>query len=124
MRRGHSQAQSHPARDISKPRTVAIFLDEIGDLPLEMQAKLLRVIEERQVVRVGNTQPVSVDVRLLAATNVDLKMAVETSAFREDLSLLVRIFLDRFSTEHNLPPREMPNGVLGRLIAYSWPGGG
>jgi DNA-binding NtrC family response regulator len=120
-----------------------LFLDEIGDLPLEMQAKLLRVIEERQVVRVGNTQPVSVDVRLLAATNVDLKKAIETSKFREDLyhrlnvlkiilpslrerrddiALLVRIFLDRFTAEHNLEHREMPPDVLSRLTGYNWPG--
>jgi sigma-54 dependent transcriptional regulator len=62
-----------------------IFLDEIGDLPLPLQVKLLRVIQERQVVRVGSRQPLPVDVRIVAATNVNLQNAVEEGRFREDL---------------------------------------
>jgi DNA-binding NtrC family response regulator len=62
-----------------------VFLDEIGDMPQSMQVKLLRVIEERSLLRVGGTQPISVDIRMVAATNKDLNKEVETGAFRKDL---------------------------------------
>jgi transcriptional regulator with PAS, ATPase and Fis domain len=62
-----------------------VFLDEIGDMPQTMQVKLLRVIEERSLLRVGGTQPISVDIRIVAATNKDLNKEVETGAFRKDL---------------------------------------
>jgi transcriptional regulator with PAS, ATPase and Fis domain len=62
-----------------------VFLDEIGDMPPSMQVKLLRVIEERSLLRVGGTEPVKVDIRIVAATNKDLTKEVETGRFRKDL---------------------------------------
>ena len=62
-----------------------VFLDEIGDLPLHMQVKLLRVLQQRRIVRVGGTETVNLDVRIIAATNKDLKQMVKEGRFREDL---------------------------------------
>src|SRR5690606_14521012 len=63
----------------------SIFLDEIGELSLSMQAKLLRVLQENEIVRVGGTKPISIDVRIIAATNVNLEKAIENHSFRKDL---------------------------------------
>ena len=69
-----------------------IFLDEVGELPLEMQAKLLRVLQEQELERLGGTQTIKVDVRVVAATNRDLSEAVRTGAFRADLFYRLNIF--------------------------------
>ena len=120
-----------------------IFLDEIGDLPAAAQAKLLRVLQEREVLRVGGIRPVPVDVRVIAATNRDLEDCMQSGAFRadlyyrlsvfpialpplrsrsEDIPALVEHFVRHFAArQHTRVPRLDP-GVLQALTAYSWPG--
>jgi DNA-binding NtrC family response regulator len=120
-----------------------LFLDEIGDLALEAQAKLLRTLEDREVRRLGSIQPVPVDVRLLTATNTNLEAALKTRRFREDLyyrikiftiaiaplrertediPLLVRVFLDRFATENHIEPKGITPDALAALMTFPWPG--
>ncbi|WP_374088472.1 sigma-54 interaction domain-containing protein [Methylomicrobium lacus] len=84
-----------------------LFLDEVGDLPLGLQAKLLRVLQEREVVRVGSRQPVPVDVRIVAATNVNLEEAVAASHFRADLYYRFNV-----ATIHLSPLRDRPGDIL------------
>ena len=120
-----------------------LFLDEIGELPLEMQVKLLRVLQERQVDRVGGMRPIPVDVRLVAATNVDLDKAVKEGRFRsdlyyrlnvmpldlpplrervEDIPLLVEHFLERFNERLGRTVRRVDPGAMAALLAHPWPG--
>jgi transcriptional regulator with GAF, ATPase, and Fis domain len=120
-----------------------LFLDEIGDLPLAIQAKLLRVLEERRFERVGGTQSIDVDVRIVVATNRNLQKLVEEKLFREDLYfrvsavpmtipplrdrgedvlLLANHFLDKFSREFGKPGLELSEGARDRLLHYRWPG--
>jgi two-component system, NtrC family, response regulator AtoC len=119
-----------------------IFLDEIGELPLEAQVKLLRVLQEGEVHRLGATNPVKVDVRIIAATHRDLSAMVEDEAFREDLYyrlavVVLRIpplrerredipeidtLFQRAKERHGLLDVRMASAVHQRLIAYSWPG--
>jgi transcriptional regulator with PAS, ATPase and Fis domain len=119
-----------------------IFLDEISELPLALQVKLLRVLQERTFERVGASKPITVQVRLIAATNRDLERAVAEGEFRgdlyyrlkvvpihipplrerrEDIPLLVDHFLKRFRQEHQKPATIMPD-ALARLVEYHWPG--
>ncbi len=119
------------------------FLDEIGDLNPSLQAKLLRVIEEKQFERVGGTQRIEVDVRFVLATNKDLKKMVEGSRFREDLyyrisvfpiilpplrerkediSLLIQHFIKKFSIETKKQIDSISTSALKKIMDYSWPG--
>jgi DNA-binding NtrC family response regulator len=121
----------------------SLFLDEIGELPLATQAKLLRVLEERRFERVGGTQSIDVDLRLIVATNRNLSRLVEEKLFREDLYfrisavpltipalrdrgedilLLAAHFLDKFSREFSKPGLELAPAAKQRLLHYRWPG--
>ena len=121
---------------------VTLFLDEIGDMPLEMQVKLLRALQQREVKPVGSTERSSINVRIVAATNRDLDFVIKKGAFRQDLyfrlnvvqvklpplrerkgdiPLLVASFLEKFSNPSD-PPREMTEDATRRLMAYDWPG--
>jgi transcriptional regulator with GAF, ATPase, and Fis domain len=120
-----------------------LLLDEIGDLPLHLQVKLLRVLQEREVVRVGSRRPIPVDVRLIAATNVDLEAAVQAKRFREDLFFrlnvasvrlpplrerpgdiepLARHFLDVYKAKLGRADLSLGPDALRRLIQHPWPG--
>jgi len=120
-----------------------LFLDEIGDLPLPLQAKILRALEERRFERVGGTALVTVDVRLVAATNRGLRAAIAARRFREDLffrlsvfpitvpplrdrgndiPLLARYFVDRFCRDLKKKPLTLGPAALEALQAYRWPG--
>src|SRR4029453_9889428 len=120
-----------------------IFLDEIGELPLELQSKLLRVIQEGEFERLGSSKTIEVDVRIIAATNRNLKMAVEQGAFREDLWYrlnvfpitvpplrdrkedipgLVEHFVRRFSQKVGKEISSISPGCLRILQDYAWPG--
>ncbi len=120
-----------------------VLLDEVGDISQELQTKLLRFLQERDFERVGGTKPISVDVRIIAATNRDLETAVRDGRFREDLyhrlnvvpitlpplrerrediPALAHFFLERFSRETKKPFTEIAPDALARLTAYGWPG--
>ena len=120
-----------------------LFLDEIGDLPLPLQAKILRVLEEKQFERVGGTQSLHVDVRIVAATNRQLKQRVSERQFREDLYfrlsvfpivipplrergddvlILARHFVDKFCRDLNKSPLTFAPAALDDLRTYTWPG--
>jgi len=120
-----------------------LFLDEIGTMGLDTQAKILRVLQDRKFMHLGGVQEVQVDVRIIAATNVDLKQLVKEGKFREDLyyrlnvisvnlpplrnrmedvPLLVTHFLARFSEENGLPTRHFSAEAMRPLLNYGWPG--
>lgn len=120
-----------------------IFLDEIGEVSLNVQAKLLRVLQEKEIVRVGDAKSVPVDVRVIAATNIDLEEAVATGKFREDLYYRIRVIplyipplrerreeipalarhlLRKYNQEYGRMVEDIAPEVLETLQGYSWPG--
>src|SRR6187397_1982851 len=99
-----------------------LFLDEVGDLPLELQAKLLRAIQEGEIERVGGAKPIKTDFRLIAATNVDLEKAVKEGRFREDLYELARFFLNSYKTRFRKGIQGISDSTLKILSSYWWPG--
>ncbi len=120
-----------------------LFLDEIGDLRLDLQAKLLRAIQEGEIERVGGAKPIRTNFRLVVATNVDLEKAVRDGRFREDLYYrinvipirmpplrervedlpeLARLFLERYRVKFRKPVRGLSDSALKILASYWWPG--
>ncbi|HMB53555.1 MAG TPA: sigma-54 dependent transcriptional regulator, partial [Thermoanaerobaculia bacterium] len=121
----------------------SIFFDEIGNIPLDTQAKLLRVIQEREFMRLGGVDVMKADVRIIAATNADLEEEVAAASFREDLyyrlnvitvhlpplrkrsediPLLANHFLTRYAEENDKPLHQVAPPAMGLLIDYHWPG--
>ncbi|MES2387508.1 MAG: sigma-54 dependent transcriptional regulator [Bacteroidota bacterium] len=120
-----------------------IFLDEIGEMPMHLQAKILRVLQEREVVRIGSNTAVKLDVRVIVATHRNLAEEVKAGNFRQDLYyrllglpilmpplrerdndvlVLARFFLDQFCKESRLPNLKISNAAAAKLKKYSWPG--
>ncbi len=119
-----------------------LFLDEIGDMPMEAQTRLLRVLQQGEYTTVGGRTPIKTDVRIIAATNKDLRILIQQGLFREDLFFrlnvvplrlpplrermedvpdLIRHFFDQVERE-GLPPKQLDQGALDRLKRYRWPG--
>jgi transcriptional regulator with GAF, ATPase, and Fis domain len=120
-----------------------VFLDEIGEIAPALQVKLLRVLQEREFERIGGTRPISVDIRLIAASNKDLAEAVKAGSFRrdlyyrlnvvtltmpplrdrkEDIPLLARFFVEKHSAKCKVRPKEVSSQTMARLLNYDWPG--
>jgi DNA-binding NtrC family response regulator len=120
-----------------------LFLDEIGTMSLDTQSKILRVLQDRKFMHLGGVQEIQVDVRIIAATNINLRQMVQEGRFREDLfyrlnvisidlpplrqrrediPLLVQHFLKKYSEENDLPLRRITTEALRPLLGYSWPG--
>ncbi|MBL7684689.1 MAG: sigma-54-dependent Fis family transcriptional regulator, partial [Deltaproteobacteria bacterium] len=123
--------------------TGTLFLDEIGDMPSSLQSKLLRALQEKEITRLGSTEPIKIDVRVISATNQDLSKMVAEKRFREDLyfrlnvvpitvpplrerkediEILASHFLERFSDELQIPHRDLSADALDLLQKYFWPG--
>jgi len=121
-----------------------LFIDEIGELPLKLQGKLLRVLQDREIERVGGTQTISIDVRIICATHRDLARMVDEGRFREDLYYRVRVvpvelpplrdrgeadlrrliqhFIEKYARRHGRPIERMTENALARLLAHDYPG--
>ena len=145
---GHERGAFTGAQQLKKGKLElahggTVFLDEVGDISPELQTKLLRFLQEREFERVGGTQPIRVDIRVIAATNRDLEKAVSEGQFREDLYhrlnviaitlpplrerkedivMLAQHFLRRYSMESKKHFTEISDKALGTLSAYHWPG--
>jgi len=145
---GHVKGAFTDARDdragrFENANEGTLFLDEIGNIPLSIQAKLLQVIQNRELIRVGDHTPVKIDIRLITATNQPLKKMVSEGAFREDLFyrlntvaievpplrerdedilILGKIFLEQYCRKYNKPNLKLNSSALQKLREYAWPG--
>jgi Nif-specific regulatory protein len=145
---GHEKGAFTDARAQKKGRFElahggTLFLDEVGELSASTQVKLLRVLQEREFERVGGTEPVKVNVRLVAATNKDLELGIQTGSFREDLyyrlnvfsvylpplrdrrpdvPLLADHFVEKYASAHGKEVRRIATTAIDMLMSYHWPG--
>lgn len=136
-------ADSHRRGRFDLANHGTLFLDEIGDMSLKTQSKILRILDEQRFERVGGDKTIQVDVRVIVATNKDLREEIRKGAFREDLyyrlnvipihvpplrdrkediSLLVQDFLEEFSRENNSEPKRITDETMSALLAHDWPG--
>ncbi len=143
VRGAFTGAVQHRVGRFEQAHRGTLFLDEIGDLPQEMQTKLLRVLQEREIQRIGSSETVKVDVRIIAATNANLIEKVQQGKFREDLyyrlnvvpvsmpplrdragdiPLLAQHFVEKICRLEGIAPRALVPETLARLTEYSWPG--
>jgi transcriptional regulator with PAS, ATPase and Fis domain len=120
-----------------------LFLDEINTTPLNVQARLLRILQEKEVMRLGGKRKIPIDVRIITAAGRDLESAVQDGLFREDLffrlnvlrinipplkdrvkdiPVLLRHYIGRLSAQHGFDPIPLPDAYVEKLMAYSWPG--
>ena len=120
-----------------------IFLDEIGEIPVEIQVKLLQVLQTKRFYKVGSSKPIDIDVRIIAATNKDLALAVENKSFRQDLYYRINVFpieipplrerktdiyllinhiMKNISDQYNSPIKQLSGKALTEMLNYSWPG--
>ena len=134
--------KSHPGK-FEQANHGTLLLDEISEMPLELQAKLLRVIQEKTIDRIGGTEPISVDVRIICTTNRNIEQEVKEGNFREDLYYrisvfpikipplrerkeeipeLARFFLKKFSSKFNKNVQDITDSALELLMNYPWPG--
>lgn len=147
---GYEEGAFSGSRKGGKPGLIEVahrgtlFLDEIGDMPVPLQTRLLRVLQEREVLRLGGTEPIAIDVRIIAATHQDLRAAMEAGAFRtdlyyrlnilrlqttplrerpEDIALLCRGISQRLLVQGQPPgAADIPSALLAYLTRYAWPG--
>ena len=143
VRGAFTGAINHRVGRFEQAHRGTLFLDEVGDLPLDIQAKLLRVLQEREFQRIGSSETIKVDVRVIAASNVDLVQAMREGKFREDLyyrlnvvplrvpalrerpsdiPALVHYLMEKICGLEGLPPKRISRETLERLSTYSWPG--
>ena len=136
-------AMNHRVGRFEQANHSTIFLDEIGDMPLSLQVKLLRVLQEHEFQRLGSSENIRVDVRVIAATHGDLAQLIKQERFREDLyyrlnvvpiavpplrehasdvRLLARHFIEKVCREEGIPGKQITRETLDRLVAYDWPG--
>jgi two-component system response regulator FlrC len=120
-----------------------LFLDEISEMDINLQSKLLRAIQEKEIDRIGSNKPVKVDIRLIATTNRDLEKEVKAGTFRQDLYFrlnvinltlpplrerkadipkLANFFIDKFANQNGVPVKPLSEGALDKLLNHSWPG--
>jgi transcriptional regulator with PAS, ATPase and Fis domain len=143
VRGAYTGAIQSRAGRFEEANTGTIFLDEIGELPIDVQAKLLRVLQEREVQRVGSSETIPLDIRVIAATNCNLEEAVARREFRQDLfyrlsvvplkmpalrqrvqdiRILAQHFVDVICRAENLPGKRISEDAIPALLSYSWPG--
>ncbi len=145
---GHVKGAFTDARDerVGKMEAAnkgSLFLDEIGNLTLQLQAKLLAALQNREITKLGSNKPVSIDIRLISATNRDLNALIADGLFREDLLyrlntihvevpplrdrgkdilVLTEYFITKFTSRYNKPPMRISQSAAEKLLGYSWPG--